>query len=877
MVLKCKMCGADLNIESILQSEDSVIKCEYCDLLQTIPRIDDEKKVTLFNRANHLRRKCEFDAASGVYQNIVVDFPQEAEAYWGLCLCKYGIEYVDDAASERKIPTCHRTAYESIFKDGNYEHARAYADSVAARQYEEEAAEIDHLQKRILEIADKEEPYDIFICYKEADEEGKRTADSVLAQDIYTELDKEGYKVFFSRITLEDKLGEEYEPYIFSALNSAKIMLAIGTDPAYYNAVWIQNEWRRFLEIMGKDSSKKIIPCYRGMDFYDIPEEFHNFQGQDMGKLGFLQDLLRGIKKLLAKNELVETVREKETVVIQQGSGNTNTAALLRRGYIELEDKNWSGADDFFEQVLNQEPENADAYLGKFYSSQQVDSLEHLYEKIASQLESQNSKEKSVSLSLNMWKEAEKIINRSNLHIYQEKQFIQEGLQEYGSKCNYLSSLEWHKNVRDAVTKLLDADKNYGRAKKYASQDSEVEQAINAFESDLEDKVKQASDAELESRKQAKQSFDAVAMRVQRDAETACIYRECGVEEKKLANCKETAEKQRKEKKALCELFQGVTPQKLAPVCAAIEEMSMEVYDKDAELEVWKKLNKQETEIAQLAERERKNDMGEIAALESVLREHREKMEEAKEDMERAERNSALYNETTEGCLCQIIAWLGLGIGILSILASGALTLFGNFTNWPELLVGAQKTMWFSTHVCIPTVAIGGLLFFLTRIPADRQQQSYNHIAATRKSELHTEEELIKATEEQLQEKKKEQQEKADIIAKRSKGKLEPILKMNTANIRSYDCATPLRYEKLQDTEITFQVAVNKVFNEIKKQAILFCYEKKSFYPVEIIKKESGAKGATLIAIVTNMGLSVKLEEFKEEDHFLLLLGSDES
>ena len=62
--------------------------------------------------------------------------------------------------------------------------------------------------------------------------------------------DKMKRRVFFSRITLEDKLGQEYEPYIFAALNSAKVMLAFGTCYDYYNAVWVKNEWSRFLQLM---------------------------------------------------------------------------------------------------------------------------------------------------------------------------------------------------------------------------------------------------------------------------------------------------------------------------------------------------------------------------------------------------------------------------------------------------------------------------------------------------------------------------------------------------------------------------------------------------------------------------------------------------
>mgnify|MGYP002513893807 CR=1 FL=1 len=99
------------------------------------------------------------------------------------------------------------------------------ADAVARAVYREEAKTIEEIRKGIIEVSNQEEPYDIFICYKETAIDGQRTLDSVLAQDIYTELTRMGYRVFFSRITLEDKLGMDYEPYIFAALNSSKVMV----------------------------------------------------------------------------------------------------------------------------------------------------------------------------------------------------------------------------------------------------------------------------------------------------------------------------------------------------------------------------------------------------------------------------------------------------------------------------------------------------------------------------------------------------------------------------------------------------------------------------------------------------------------------------
>jgi alpha-tubulin suppressor-like RCC1 family protein len=371
-VIKCKMCGGDLN----LTPDMTVAECEYCGTKQTVPTADNEKKLTLFGRANRLRLACEFDKAASIYESIVAEFPEEAEAYWGLVLCKYGIEYVDDPATGKKVPTCHRSSFDSVMDDSDFEQASENADVAARKVYREEAKAIEELRKGILEVSGKEEPYDIFICYKETDEDGQRTLDSVLAQDVYDALTGKGYRVFFSRISLEDKLGQEYEPYIFAALNSAKIMLAFGTDYEYFNAVWVKNEWSRFLKLMTKDKSKHLIPCYKGIDAYDMPKEFAKLQAQDLGKVGATQDLLRGIEKILGGKATAETTPAKETVVVQQ-AGGPNMQSLLKRGYMALEDSDWKQAESFANDVLNMDAECAEAYLILAMSDTHCVDMEH--------------------------------------------------------------------------------------------------------------------------------------------------------------------------------------------------------------------------------------------------------------------------------------------------------------------------------------------------------------------------------------------------------------------------------------------------------------------------------------------------------------------
>ena len=358
MFFKCKMCGGSLEFEK----GDTIGVCDSCGTKQTLPRLDSDRRANLYDRANHFRRNNEFDKAAGIYEQILNEEPTDAEAYWSLVLCRYGIEYVEDSATHKRVPTVNRAQFTSIYDDEDYKSALQHAGGYQRSLYEEEASTINEIQKGILAISQKEEPFDVFICYKETDANGRRTPDSVLANDLYHQLIQEGFKVFFSRITLEDKLGTAYEPYIFSALNSAKVMVVLGTKPEYFNAVWVKNEWSRYLSLVNQSGGKKVlIPAYRDMDPYDLPEEFSHLQAQDMSKLGFLQDLIRGIKKITKADEPKTMV--KETVVVS--AINADVEPLLERAFLFLEDGNWQDANIYCEKVLDKDPKNAEAYLGK--------------------------------------------------------------------------------------------------------------------------------------------------------------------------------------------------------------------------------------------------------------------------------------------------------------------------------------------------------------------------------------------------------------------------------------------------------------------------------------------------------------------------------
>ena len=357
--LKCKMCGGTMEIDS----KQSVAVCQYCGTRQTLPRLDSARIAGLYERAELLRRGNDFDKAAAVYEQIVSLAPNDAEAYWSLVLCRYGIEYVEDPASHKRVPTINRVQFGSILEDTDYLSALQNADDEQKSVYIAEAKAIEAIQKGYLAISEREKPFDVFICYKETDDNGRRTMDSVLANDLYHQLTQEGFKVFFSCITLEDKLGTEYEPYIFAALNSAKVMVVLGTRPEYFSAVWVRNEWSRFLALIKNGEQKVLIPAYRDMSPYDLPEEFSHLQALDMSRLGFMQDLIRGIKKILGTESVA-------------GTASVATSPLLRRAFLFLENREWKNAESYCDRILDQEPENAQAYVCKLMAELQVSERE---------------------------------------------------------------------------------------------------------------------------------------------------------------------------------------------------------------------------------------------------------------------------------------------------------------------------------------------------------------------------------------------------------------------------------------------------------------------------------------------------------------------
>lgn len=361
VVYKCKICGGEIQ-----PNEDGRIgKCLYCGAVQTLPKEKDDKVSNILNRANDYRINCDFDRAIYEYEKVMELDETEPEAHWGLFLSKYGVEYVKDNMTFSYQPTLHRISSISVFDDVDYQATIKYASDVSAIQYKQDAENIENVMKELLLISTNQEPYDIFLSYKELDDVTRqRTIDSNLAYELYNALTAQGYKVFFAPKSLGVGL---YEPKIYSAIITSKVMIVLGTQPQYFNAVWVKNEWSRFAELVENGENKVIIPVFRDMEANQLPSRIAKYQAYDMSNIEFLPSILNVISQSVSKNSKVAYNKDASAEDV-----------YLERGFLALEDGNFSQAESFFENVLNLNPHNSQAYFGKLMVEMKITKQEQI-------------------------------------------------------------------------------------------------------------------------------------------------------------------------------------------------------------------------------------------------------------------------------------------------------------------------------------------------------------------------------------------------------------------------------------------------------------------------------------------------------------------
>lgn len=151
-IIICRKCEKNIDADGA-----SVCTCQSCGAVHTVTGYEDTDKRSRINLAVKLRTAGEFDNANAVYSNVISEFGDDPEAYWGRCLCRYGVIYLEDDNSHKLIPICHRRSSESIFSTPDYRSAYSLATDDAKGSYENDAAEIEAYLKHCDDNTDAEQ------------------------------------------------------------------------------------------------------------------------------------------------------------------------------------------------------------------------------------------------------------------------------------------------------------------------------------------------------------------------------------------------------------------------------------------------------------------------------------------------------------------------------------------------------------------------------------------------------------------------------------------------------------------------------------------------------------------------------------------------
>ena len=120
----------------------------------------------------------------------------------------------------------------------------------------------------------------MFICFKNLDDEGRPTEDAALARDVHDFMAARGLSVFFSNVSLE-KLGiSAYKKSIDQALDSARVLVAVGTSAANLDSEWVRYEWDSFYSdvLSGVKPEARVFVYAKGVPLKDLPRALRQSQ-----------------------------------------------------------------------------------------------------------------------------------------------------------------------------------------------------------------------------------------------------------------------------------------------------------------------------------------------------------------------------------------------------------------------------------------------------------------------------------------------------------------------------------------------------------------------------------------------------------------------
>ena len=334
-IQKCYYCGGENDLSAAV---DNRIRCRFCRRYFSIPSPEDQEKQALYDLGRQKMDLLQFQEAEKIFLALAEKDPDNGDVYWQALLCHFGVEYILDEDSGQNVPTVTLLTKQPILEHDLYLKAIRHAGSEELRAtWQAEAEHISTILQTYEKVAATEPAYDVFISVKQGTPQGTPTSDSFEAASLMHFLESRGLKVFNSRLSLRNMVGQEYEPYIMAALMSARAMVVVGSSREYLEARWVRNEWRRFRWLQENGEGKRVlIPYLLGISPLLVPTEMGAIQCVSNTGASPYADILRAIRKAIP----LRVARISPPVVVPEEVPDGEKAEWLEKVRENLEELN---------------------------------------------------------------------------------------------------------------------------------------------------------------------------------------------------------------------------------------------------------------------------------------------------------------------------------------------------------------------------------------------------------------------------------------------------------------------------------------------------------------------------------------------------------
>ena len=143
------------------------------------------------------------------------------------------------------------------------------------------------------------ENIDVCICYEENDAAGRRTRDSIIAQEVYRKFKENKVATFYERISADGMTGDDLEAGKLAAIHKTKIVIVLGTTVESFTT--IEAKYGEYF------AGKPVIPFCVDVNPGAIPKTLSKIQAMSYSTIGWDKDLIKGVYNILGREQDVDT------------------------------------------------------------------------------------------------------------------------------------------------------------------------------------------------------------------------------------------------------------------------------------------------------------------------------------------------------------------------------------------------------------------------------------------------------------------------------------------------------------------------------------------------------------------------------------------